>query len=120
MKHEEVHCSRCEASFECKVGDISNCQCSTVKVSGETHEFLAKTHYGCLCKKCLEELNRAVKARGVYKFPVSPELLVEDLHFYREDGFFVFTEFYHILRGNCCGNGCRHCAYGFKKVLEKP
>jgi hypothetical protein len=120
MKHEEVNCSRCEGSFECKVGDIANCQCSTVKVSAETHEFLSKTHYGCLCKKCLEELNRAVKARGVYKFPASPELLVEDLHFYKEDGYFVFTEFYHILRGHCCGNGCRHCAYGFKKMVYKP
>jgi hypothetical protein len=27
----------------------------------------------------------------------------------------VFTEFYHILKGYCCENGCRHCAYGFKK-----
>ncbi|MEO1009880.1 MAG: DUF5522 domain-containing protein [Bacteroidota bacterium] len=28
----------------------------------------------------------------------------------------VFTEFYHILRGQCCQNGCRHCAYGFRNL----
>lgn len=113
MKHEEVRCPRCGSPFECKAGDVANCQCSSVKISPETHEYLAGTHYGCLCKKCLEELNRAVKARGTYRFPAGSELLVEGLHYYKENGFFVFTEFYHILRGYCCDNGCRHCAYGF-------
>ncbi|MES2853673.1 MAG: DUF5522 domain-containing protein, partial [Bacteroidota bacterium] len=23
---------------------------------------------------------------------------------------------FHLKRGNCCGNGCRHCPYGFKKI----
>jgi glyoxylate utilization-related uncharacterized protein len=31
--------------------------------------------------------------------------------FYIEDGKYVFTEHYHLRRGNCCGNGCRHCPY---------
>jgi len=114
MKHEEVQCPRCGSHFECKVGDVARCQCSGVKISAETRTYLAGTRYGCLCKKCLEELNLAIKAKGTYKFPASPELLVEGLHYYKENGFFVFTEFYHILRGHCCGNGCRHCAYGFK------
>jgi hypothetical protein len=26
----------------------------------------------------------------------------------------VFTEYYHILKGYCCQNRCRHCAYGLK------
>ncbi|MDW8286937.1 MAG: DUF5522 domain-containing protein [Flammeovirgaceae bacterium] len=50
-----------------------------------------------------------------HSFPKSPEELKEGLHFYRENGFWVFTEWYHILRGYCCQSGCRHCAYGFKK-----
>ena len=32
-------------------------------------------------------------------------------HYYKENGNIVFTEQYHIDRGYCCGNGCRHCAY---------
>lgn len=31
--------------------------------------------------------------------------------FYYENGRRVMTESYHTRRGNCCGNGCRHCPY---------
>ncbi len=31
------------------------------------------------------------------------------------DGYKVFTEQYHLKRGYCCENGCRHCPYDFKK-----
>lgn len=31
--------------------------------------------------------------------------------FYIENGFKVFNEEYHIRRGYCCGNGCRHCPF---------
>ncbi|MGW8121082.1 MULTISPECIES: DUF5522 domain-containing protein [Roseivirga] len=27
----------------------------------------------------------------------------------------VFTAKYHLKRGYCCKNGCRHCPYGYKK-----
>lgn len=37
--------------------------------------------------------------------------LVEGKDFYIENGLYVFTEHYHLKRGYCCGNGCRHCAY---------
>lgn len=35
--------------------------------------------------------------------------------FYYENGLMVFTEAYHLKRGYCCKNGCRHCPYGFNK-----
>ena len=31
--------------------------------------------------------------------------------FYYEDGKMVMTESYHTRRGQCCGNGCKHCPY---------
>nr|WP_242692316.1 DUF5522 domain-containing protein [Aridibaculum aurantiacum] len=30
----------------------------------------------------------------------------------------VLTEKYHLERGSCCGNGCRHCPYNFINVPE--
>lgn len=33
-----------------------------------------------------------------------------------KDGYVVFTEKYHLKRGYCCKNGCKHCPYGFKKA----
>ncbi len=32
-------------------------------------------------------------------------------HFYMEDGLMVFTEVYHLEKGYCCNNSCRHCPY---------
>jgi len=34
---------------------------------------------------------------------------------YLENGYVVFTEAYHLKRGYCCKNDCRHCPYGFRK-----
>jgi len=34
-------------------------------------------------------------------------------------GFTVFTELFHLKRGTCCGNKCRHCPYGFENVKEQ-
>ncbi|WP_080602339.1 DUF5522 domain-containing protein [Bdellovibrio bacteriovorus] len=32
-------------------------------------------------------------------------------------GYTVFTEFFHMKRGHCCGSGCRHCPW--KKNSQK-
>jgi hypothetical protein len=31
--------------------------------------------------------------------------------YFDENGKMVMTESYHIKRGSCCGNGCKHCPY---------
>ncbi|MFT6867683.1 MAG: hypothetical protein ACJA08_002527 [Cyclobacteriaceae bacterium] len=35
--------------------------------------------------------------------------------YYTKDGLMVFTEKYHLKRGNCCKSACKHCPYGYKK-----
>jgi len=32
-------------------------------------------------------------------------------YYINEDGLMVFTAQYHLNRGYCCGNGCKHCPY---------
>ena len=45
--------------------------------------------------------------------------LVEGLHYYfNEDGYVVLTEQYHLEKGYCCGNGCKHCPYQYENVTE--
>ena len=45
--------------------------------------------------------------------------LIEGLDFYyNEQGFVVLTEKYHLDKGYCCGNGCKHCPYDFNAVPE--
>lgn len=38
--------------------------------------------------------------------------------YYIENGYLVFTEKYHLEKGYCCGNGCRHCPYNYESVPE--
>jgi hypothetical protein len=39
-------------------------------------------------------------------------------YYYNEQGYIVLTAKYHLQRGNCCGNGCRHCPYNYENVAE--
>ena len=32
-------------------------------------------------------------------------------YYLSEEGYVVFTEAYHLKRGYCCENNCRHCPY---------
>ncbi len=114
MKHEIKICPICGNSFECKVGDIANCQCN-IDIEQGTKEFLSKTYFDCLCKNCLDRFNKLFNTSKRYAFPTQKELFVEGLHYYKENNCWVFTELYHLLRGYCCKSGCRHCVYGFKK-----
>jgi len=37
---------------------------------------------------------------------------MDNLLFYtNSEGKTVFTELYHLERGYCCGNGCKHCPF---------
>ena len=38
--------------------------------------------------------------------------------YYNESGLLVFTENYHVKKGFCCGNGCKHCPYNYESVPE--
>ena len=40
---------------------------------------------------------------------------------YRDlDGRTVFTAAFHLKRGYCCGNGCRHCPYDGERYCRVP
>ncbi|MGN6292957.1 MAG: DUF5522 domain-containing protein [Chitinophagaceae bacterium] len=44
---------------------------------------------------------------------------IEGVHYYiNEQGLVVLTARYHLDRGYCCGNGCKHCPYEYENVPE--
>jgi len=45
--------------------------------------------------------------------------LVEGEDYYSDGDAIVFTERYHLRRGHCCDNRCRHCPYGLAAPKEK-
>lgn len=37
-------------------------------------------------------------------------------YYFTPEGYLVFTERYHLRRGYCCGNKCKHCPFGHEAV----
>ncbi|MDJ1478877.1 DUF5522 domain-containing protein [Cytophagaceae bacterium YF14B1] len=42
--------------------------------------------------------------------------LTPEDYYINEQGLMVFTAHYHLKRGYCCGNRCKHCPYGYKNT----
>ena len=105
-------CSRCKALFGDQASMTDKNDLIEV-VSEETKNFIKKTYYSYLCNNCLKEINNLVEISKIH--PIQGKKLIEGLHYYTENtNLMVFTELYHLSRGFCCQNACRHCAYGFK------
>jgi hypothetical protein len=57
-KHEEKSCPRCRQVFECKVGDVHQCQCFGISFNTEEKAFIESRYNDCLCRNCLLELKQ--------------------------------------------------------------
>jgi Family of unknown function (DUF5522) len=51
-------------------------------------------------------------APGNRQNPAPAAPLQEGSDFYMENGLCIFTKEFHLRRGSCCRNACRHCPYG--------
>jgi uncharacterized protein DUF5522 len=49
---------------------------------------------------------------------MSQQLIEGTDFYYNEEGYIVLTAKYHLEKGFCCGNGCKHCPYDFENVPE--
>lgn len=56
--HEVKYCPKCSKPFECKPGNITQCQCFEVELSCEESQFIVQQFSDCLCKLCLIELKK--------------------------------------------------------------
>lgn len=54
--HEEKKCPRCNTAFECKVGNITTCQCYGISFTEEERGMIGEKYQDCLCRNCLLEL----------------------------------------------------------------
>ena len=83
----------------------------------------------CRCPVCLKIVVQ--EKIGEYLRTVTPENAKESIakdfatkgehvegidYYINEDGYCVFTAWFHLKRGSCCSNGCKHCPYGFLKA----
>ena len=112
-------CSSCGIAFDC--GDVSpekKCWCNDFPPI-----FNFSEARDCLCSNCFK--NRCSIKIDEYVATLSPETaldnkakdlpktthLMEGIDYYLENGNYVFKAWFHLKRGSCCGNGCRHCPY---------
>lgn len=43
--------------------------------------------------------------------PIPKRFVLGQDYYINEEGNWVFTGEYHLKRGYCCDNGCKHCPY---------
>jgi hypothetical protein len=55
-QHEEKYCPSCRQKFECKVGSIHLCQCSTIILTEQEKYFIQQQFDDCLCVNCLQKI----------------------------------------------------------------
>jgi hypothetical protein len=119
----DERCPLCGGDNQCRVakGHLYKgpCWCDEIVISGPILRRLAQDllEQTCLCSTCLERLARLTREY------CDPEKAVAKIHktvegrvsapedYYFENGNVVFTAAYHLKRGSCCGNGCRHCPF---------
>jgi len=123
----QEHCPLCGRDNACQVakGDLYKgpCWCQQIVVPEALLRRLAEkfTCSSCLCQACLETLARLAReghdteaileqartlvATNLSDIPAEPDFYLDEF------GNTVFTAAYHLKRGKCCGNQCRHCPY---------
>ncbi|MGE9293565.1 MAG: cysteine-rich CWC family protein [Puniceicoccales bacterium] len=55
-KYEIKRCPRCGRPFECKAGNIPQCQCSRVLMPHGLPSWVKELYDDCLCPQCLRML----------------------------------------------------------------
>ena len=80
----------------------------------------------CLCRDCLgkvlsRKIDEVISSKPfpeiieeAKKYNVGSQL-IEYIDYVIQDGNYVFTKWYHLKRGFCCGNGCGNCPYEQQK-----
>lgn len=55
-QHETKSCPRCKTPFECKPGNITQCQCFGISLTAEQKNYIEQRYNDCLCRNCLTQL----------------------------------------------------------------
>jgi len=117
-------CPLCGQDNGCRVAQghlyKGPCWCHEIIVPGQLLNHLAGDQLdpACFCRPCLETIAQLarelpdtasvleeLRRRRPAQPPADPEFYLDEF------GHTVFTAAYHLKRGNCCDNGCRHCPY---------
>jgi hypothetical protein len=95
-------CPLCGKENKCKQSKSNDCPdlcwCHAVDIPESLLQQIPEEARGkaCICRHCVEHYDESKET-------------TQD--FYYESGQLVFTREYHLRRGYCCKNSCRHCPF---------
>ena len=110
-------CSKCQTKFACQIPTTNACWCTSYPPL-----LSPNSDQDCLCPSCLGQVvsdridtelklkNRKEIIHFASQYRQEGEL-IHHLDYTIENGNYVFTKWFHLKRGSCCGNGCRNCPY---------
>ena len=110
------------AIFACPTGN------SKPDAAGQqARQLAAPSIPSCLCPQCLKQATRAHINQHIDTVRVhddAPVLteqqlqktFIEGLDYTLEAGSYVFSRWFLLKQGACCGNGCRNCPFGHINV----
>lgn len=113
-------CLACGEHFECTISE--HCWCTRMP-----NLLSVEKEDDCYCPSCFSSRlkkyfeSNPEKAQPYFekKSKKAEEKVLhceEGVDYYiNSDGNWVFTSFYHLKKGYCCLNECKHCPYGYKK-----
>ncbi len=118
-------CTHCQAIFDCSGCTTGACWCMTYPAI-----FSCVTNSDCVCPNCLTAMTQAhieqtIDDRAVHlTAPAAAtacqgQPLIEGLDYTIENGLWVFSRWFFLKRGECCGNACRNCPYGQVNVKKR-
>ncbi|MCK5355406.1 MAG: hypothetical protein KAJ63_09835 [Methyloprofundus sp.] len=111
-------CSVCGAGLSCAVmQEGESCWCVAFPAI-----MPAEFDQDCRCKTCLskaiaEKIECAIQTNTLEQMLTlasqydNKKGLLESIDYTIEYGEFVYSKWYHLKRGTCCGNSCRYCPY---------
>ena len=118
MTPSTKQCPLCDAEFTCDPEqEAASCWCNRYPAI-----MPVENAHDCHCPNCLamlagETINNhldtlshetALILASGYR---NDGVLIENIDYTIDAGNLVFSCWYHLKRGTCCGNGCRHCPY---------
>jgi len=118
MTSQAKQCPACNTEFTCcPAPGVTACWCHSYPAM-----IAVEPGQACRCPDCLAILVREGITRLLDSTTHAEALLLasryrgnmvllENVDYTIEAGRLVFTRWYHLKRGSCCTNGCRHCPY---------
>ncbi|HVY70783.1 MAG TPA: cysteine-rich CWC family protein [Verrucomicrobiae bacterium] len=127
----QSNCPVCGAANQCRLAAgclyKGPCWCESRNIPVPVLRQLAseQPEAACLCPRCLTAVSRQAALGGrpeevlararvemLARAETAPSAQPLVADFYLDaKGLTVFTAEYHLRRGYCCQNGCRHCPY---------